>query len=114
MSPDEYIIKSGEELMQVDNPLVFMVRFYCKLYSVKVFKELYPGLGKLIKQFGAGVIYRSIVKNYYSKTYCNKESFYKDLLFTAIGIQKEDKLSEQEPTPITYLEYVKLRESVNV
>lgn len=113
MSPDEYIVKSGEKLVQVDDPLYFLVKFYCTLYGVKVFKELYPSMGKLINQFGVGVIYRTIVKNYYNKTRCNKSSFYKDLLFTAMGIQKEDKLAENEPTPITYLEYVRLRDSVN-
>ena len=113
MSPDEYIVKSGKELVQVDDPVYFLVKFYSKLFGVKIFKELYPSMGKLINQFGAGVMYRAIVKNYYNKTRCNKESFYKDLLFTAMGIKKEDKLTESEPTPITYMEYVRLRESAN-
>lgn len=114
MTPDEYIIKSGEELKQVDNPLGFLVDFYCNINGISKFKGIYPSIGKLINQHGEGIIYRAIVKNYYKGKPFNKSTYYKDILFTAIGIKKEHKLAEEQPTSMTYTDYLKLRESVNV
>ena len=114
MTPDEYIAESGKELMYVEQPLGFLVKFYCNLFGITVFKGIYPAFGKLIKQYGEGTVYQAIVKNYYKGTKHSRDTYYKNILFTAIGIQKKEKQSESEPTSLSYADYLKLRESVNV
>ena len=61
----EYIIEFGEKLLQVDDPVFNLVEFYCSLNAISQFKELYPAIGKLTKQYGTGTIYNSIIKNFY-------------------------------------------------
>jgi hypothetical protein len=113
MSPDEYIEKSGEELLQVSDPVIYMAGFYCTLYGINQFKELYPAMGKLIKQQGLGTVYQAIVKNYYKGKQHNKETFYKDILFSTIGIKKEKASAESGQASINYADYLKLMESAN-
>lgn len=114
MTLDEYIVLSSYELTKVENPVSFLANFYCNVFGITRFKELYPAIGKLIKQFGIGKVYTAIVENYYKNSRHSKESFYKDLLFTIKRLEKADKLAEEEITPITYQEYSKLRENINV
>jgi hypothetical protein len=114
MSPDEYIVKSGEELTQVEEPVYFMSAFYCNLFGISGFKELYPAMAKLIKQQGLGTVFDAIVRNYYKGKKFSKDTFYKDILFTTLNIKKERKEAESAPTSMYYTDYLKLRESANV
>ena len=114
MSPDEYIVKSGEELTQVEEPVHFMSTFYCTLFGISRFKGLYPSMAKLIKQQGLGIVYDAIVRNYYKGKKFNRDTFYKDILFTSLNIKKERKEADSAPTSMYYTEYRKLRESANV
>ena len=110
----ELINRIEKKLIHADNPVFDLANFYCELNGIKQFKELYSAIGKLTKQYGIGVIYQAIIQNFYKNKKYTKENFYKDILFTAIGIKKATKLANEEVTPITYKEYIKLRESVNV
>ena len=112
MQLDEYINKVGNYLLQTDKPVFELAKFYCTLYGISVFKELYPALGKLTKQFGIGKVYKAIIDNYYKNIKYNKEHYYRDLIFAIKRMEKSANVTE--PTPITYAEYTKLRESVNV
>ena len=114
MTLDEYIVLSGIELTKVDNPVAFLATFYCNVFGITRFKELYPAIGKLIKQFGVGKVYTAIVEKYRNSAMHNKEHFYRDLIFIIKRLEKQDKIASAEPTPLSYAEYSKLRESVNV
>lgn len=114
MSPEEYISKSTEELMDVAEPIYYLAHFYCTLYGITTFKEIHPAIGKLIKQQGLGTVFNAIIRNYRKGIQFSKETFYKDILFTTIGMKKARAQVELEPTSMLYSDYIKLRESANV
>ena len=114
MQLNEYINKVEDYLLQTDEPVFELAKFYCTLYGIKGFKELYPAIGKLTKQFGISKVYEAIVENYYKASTHTKKKFYTNLLFSIKNAEKRLKIANAEPTPITYTEYSKLREEVNV
>jgi hypothetical protein len=114
MTPDEYIVLSGYELTKVENPVAFLADFYCNVFGITRFKELYPAIGKLVKYYGIGKVYEAIIENYYRNSKHTKDYFYRNLIFTIKRLQQNDKMAREERTPPTYKEYLKLRESVNV
>jgi len=114
MSPDEYIAKSEKRLEQVEEPVYFLCTFYSTLHEIRGgFQGLYPAMVKLTKQFGVGLIFDAIVKNYYGGKIFSKNTFYQDILYTAIGIKKLKEQAASVPTAIHYSEYLRLRDSAN-
>lgn len=113
MSPDEYIASSEGKLNEAEEPISFLVIFYCNLFEVKHFKGIYPAITKLARQFGSGIVFDAITENYYKGKKYSKSKFYQDILFTAMNIQKRRKEAETAPTSMYYTDYLKLRESAN-